>query len=202
MNKFSLSFVVFFAGYSCAHGATPGQITLDFQSKQRAICGFSFNAVKDLVVTAKPISEDSLRTRVDNERYNSCPYNVELTYKHILVRLDFSADVTLERIRNSADDGFVRTGFFRKNENGWEAAGEDIKIEEAGIAVQEEKRSLALSAIFRRTNQNTKKQDFCFDVDVIGEKKYLTGAVCRPLKSELELIDQLFRKRQVVLSVD
>src|SRR5438128_2008308 len=100
MNRFSLVSFVFFAGYSCAQDVTPAQITLDFQSKHRTICGFTFSAVKDLVVVAKRISEETLRTRVDNERYNACPYNVELTYKRIPIRLDFSYDVTLERIRN------------------------------------------------------------------------------------------------------
>jgi hypothetical protein len=200
MNKFLLVFIVLFAGYFCAHAATPAKITLDFQSKQRKICGFTFNAVKDLVVVAMPISEESRRTRVDNERYDACPYNVELTYRRILIRFDFSNDVTLGRIRNSADDGFVRTAFFRQDENGWEAAGEDVKIEKSGIAVHQNQRSLALSAILRRTIQNSKKQDFCFNVDIIGEKKYLTGAVCRPAKSELEAIDKLFREKLVISS--
>jgi hypothetical protein len=199
MNKMPLLFAMVLATFSCAAEPMSAQVKLDYLSRQRTICDFSFAAVKDLVVVAKPISVDSLRTRVDNERYNACPYNVELRYKGISMRLDFGTDITLERVRNSAEDGFVRTAFFLQNENGWGAVGDDTEIEPDGIAVHENKDVLALSAVLRRKNKGAEKQDFCFSVDVIAEKKYVSGAVCRPEKSELQPIDKLFREKPVIL---
>lgn len=200
MNKFSLIFVGLFGTQSWAYGGTPVQITLDDLSKQRTICGFTFASVKGLSVVAKSIPESSLRTRVDNERYDACPYKVQLTYQGLGIPLDFGRDVNLERVRNAAGGDFVRMAFFRQSENGWVAAGEDIEVEQGGIAVHEGKSSLALSAIFRRKPQTANAQDFCFSIDVIGGEKYLSGAVCRPMMSELEALDRLFRKESVISS--
>jgi hypothetical protein len=115
--------------------------------------------------------------------------------------LDFDTNITLAGVRNSADDGFVRTAFLRQNESGWEAGGDDIEIQQGGIAVNESKNSLTLSAVLRRKTQTAKKQDFCFSIDVIAEEKHMSGAVCRSVKSELGPIDELFRGKPVIFLV-
>jgi hypothetical protein len=200
MNRHAFVFVAFLFVDFAEADASPAHSKIELQTKQRTICGFTFAAMKDMIVVVNPIPKDSLQTRVDNERFDVCPYNVELTYKRISIRLDFSRDVTLDRVRHPDDEGVARTAFFRRGENGWEAAGDDITIERANIAIHESERSLALSGLFGRRIQNTQKSDFCFSLDVIGEDKYLTGAVCRSTKGELESVERLFSKEIVIWS--
>jgi hypothetical protein len=178
--------------------AAPAQIKIDLQSERRAICGFAFSAVKDMVVVAKPIPEGSLRTRIDNERYDACPYTVILKYKGVPIPLDFSRDVTLERVRNSGEEGPARTAYFTYDESGWGAAGDDIDIARADMTTHEKAGSVGVSGILKRKIQNSRQEDFCFAVVVIGADKYLAGAVCRPKKSTLEPFAALFSKEPII----
>jgi len=176
------------------------EVMMDYHSKQRVICGFHFAAVKGVVVVARRIQEDSLMGRVDNERFVACPYNVFLRYGENKVRLDFSSDVTVDKIGSQNESGPIRVGFFQRSENGWEGTGDDVHTLRHEIAVREGEVSLMLSGIVKRQIQKSKRHDFCFRLSVIGKKKYLTGATCRQTKSELNNIDEIFRSKQVIFS--
>ena len=102
-------FFIFFQVGCATAGDKP--IRIDFQSKQRTICGFTFAAVKDLAIVAKPISENSLKNRIDNERFDACPYWVDLTYQGLTMRLDFSRDIALDHIKNLAENSSVSRHF-------------------------------------------------------------------------------------------
>jgi hypothetical protein len=198
MSKRFLIWMALMGSFTNTLGATPERVTIDFQSKQRLICGFEFAPVKDLVVVAKRILEQSLRTRIDNERYAACPFNVVLTYKGIDVRLDFSRDVTLSRIRAQGDEDPVQVAFFRHSESGWAAVGSDVDIAGKGILIRESDASLSVSAILRRVRRDSEKPDFCFNINVIGAQKFLSGATCRPKMQELEKLDTIFRDGNII----
>jgi hypothetical protein len=173
---------------------------IDFAARQRTICDFTFAPVDNMVVIGKPIREKDLKNRVDNERYDACPYTVEIYYKSISVRVDFSRDITLQTLKELGQDDSVSTAFFRYNSDGWTAAGDDIVIPPSEITTHEKANSLTVSGVVRRKNQKTKKDDFCFGLMVIGEENYLTGAVCRRTDAELEPLKALFSKQSVIWS--
>jgi hypothetical protein len=75
-----------------------------------------------------------------------------------------------------------------------------MNIDRSEIITHEKAHSLTVSGILRRTNLNNKEQDFCFSLDVIGEERYLTGAVCRPTKAELEQVEVLFSREPIIWS--
>jgi hypothetical protein len=200
MRKINPAFIVFLAAHLSMISAGAAPFGKSPVSKPLTVCGFKFAAVNGLAVTATPISKKSLRTRIDNERYDACPYNVEITYGEVRLRLDVSRDVTLERVRDSDEESSVRTAFFRHGEGGWEAIGDDVSIEKDDMATHESKHSMSLSGVLRRRSRDASKQDFCFSLDVIGEEKYLSGAVCRSRKQELEPMKVLFSKSPVILS--
>jgi hypothetical protein len=174
------------------------EFEMDSKVGYRNVYGFTFALVENFVVTRKPIRKKDLRNRIDNERYYACQYNVDISYKGIPVRVDFSRDITLQRIREVGQYESVITAFFRYSADGWAAAGDDVAIAPSEITKHERANSLAVSGIVHRKNQETQREDFCFSLDVIGEEKYLTGAVCRPTKAELEPLRALFSKQSIV----
>lgn len=174
------------------------EFKMDFKVGYRNVCGFTFALVENFVVTRNPIRKQDLRNRIDNERYYACQYNVDISYKGIPVRLDFSRDITLQRIREVERYESVITAFFRYSVGGWGAAGDDVAIAPSEITKHERANSLAVSGIVHRKNQETQREDFCFSLDVISEEKYLTGAVCRPTKTELEPLRALFSKQSII----
>lgn len=201
MNKINIGIIAlstFLVDIAVAKTGVLSEIRIDSRASQREICGFKFASVENLAVVGKPIRKENLRNRVDNERYDACPYNVEIYYKGTLLRVDFSRDLTLQSLRHIGNDESVTTAFFRYSVDGWTAAGSDIIIAPTEITRHERADSLAVSGLVRRKIENTKKEDFCFSLAVIGEEKYLTGAVCRPTNAELEPLRRLFSKQSVV----
>lgn len=105
--------LIFIFNFSLAKAATSPETKIVLASGQQSICGFKFAPVGNLVVVRRLMRKENLRNRVDNERHDACPYNIELKYKGISVRLDFSRDVTLQRLRDVDNDESVITAFFR-----------------------------------------------------------------------------------------
>lgn len=176
------------------------EVTSISNRKQPSVCGFSFAAGNELTVTATPISPAALRNRVDNERYDACPYNVFIKINQIAIRLDFGQDINLGRLKSVDEYGPVRTAYFRYDENGWEGAGEDIKIEKDEISKFETPDGVTVSGILMRENQQARKRDYCFSVLVIGKEKYATGGVCRIERAQLEKIRDMFSRKPTILA--
>jgi len=193
-----LALSTFIVDIAVAKAGVVSEIRIDSRASQREVCGFKFASVENLVVVGKPIRKEDLRNRVDNERYDACPYNVEIQYKGTSLRVDFSRDVTLQSLRDIGNGESFTTAFFRYSVDGWTAAGSDIIIAPTEITTHEKADSLAVSGLVRRKIENTKKEDFCFSLAVIGEEKYLTGAVCRSTNAELEPLKILFSKQSVI----
>jgi hypothetical protein len=198
MFKRVVVFITFVSVQLGGIAAPPAQVKIDSESTHRTVCGFKFAPVKHLTVLAGRIPEASLRTRIDNEQYDACPYNVNMKYKGIPIDLEFGRGITLADIKNYDRDSTIRTAYFVFDENGWGAAGDNIDIKKSDIVTQENERSLAVFGIVGHRILNTKEQDFCFSLVVIGEDKYLTAAVCRPAKDTLGALVALFTQQPVI----
>lgn len=195
----AIVFCGFFLFFQMA-GATASsrEVKIDFQSKQRSLCGFTFSPVKDLVIVAKPISENSLKNRIDNERFDACPYWVDLKYKGLTMRLDFSREVTLDRINNLAENHSVSLAFFAYDTDGWRAESEDLKIKKDEIIVHEKDTGLAVSGVLKRQPKDASAHDFCFGLVVVSADKYLIGMECKPKRNQVESLGAVFRNESVI----
>ena len=162
------------------------------------ICGFRFVAPQPLVVLKSSIRPSTLRTRVDNERYEACPYDVTMLYGQLKIRLDFSRDIVLEQITNFDEDTPVRIAYFRYYREGWHSADKDIELESKDISTLRTPGVLTVSGILTRKNPDTEKVDYCFSVVSVAADKYVTGAVCAVKKGDLDPLGRLFRKELIV----
>lgn len=163
----------------------------------REICGFKFMRQRDMSVTTKKISSDSLKNRVDNERYNACAYEVKLKIQNFEFDLGFGEDITLDRLKNWTNYFGLSAGFFRYDKDGWEASDENVKIEKSNISVKKLKGGVIVSGVALRINQG-QESDYCFSFAAISKERYLTSWVCRPRKQDLQVIDDLFRNHVLI----
>jgi len=191
-------FLLFLQTGCAAAGSRP--IKIDFQSQQRTLCGFTFLAVKDLVIEAKPILENALKNRSGNERFDACPYWVNLKYKAVSMRVDFSRDVTLNQIKNLAENDSVKTGLFAYEDGGWKVDAMNLDIGKGKIAVHEKAASVAVSGVVTRQIINTSEHDYCFGLVVISADKYMIGTVCKPTINQLESFEKLFGREPVIFA--
>lgn len=191
-------FFLFFQIGCATAGNKP--VRIDFQSKQRTLCGFTFAAVKNLVIVAKPIAENSLKNRIDNERFDACPYWVDLTYKGLTMRLDFSRDVTFDHIKNIAENRSVSVALFAYDADGWRAESADLEIAKDAIVVQETGAGLAVSGILRRQIKGANAHEFCFGLVVIGAENYMIGMTCKPQRNQVASLGAVFRDKTVIVA--
>ena len=165
----------------------------------REICGFRFANIAGMKMTTRPISTDSLRNRIDNERFNACPYKVIVRYMGISFDLDFGSDVTLDSVRKREGYRKVNTGVFEYGEDGWVTPSDNRTIRKSDITVRNFRNGVVVSGIFLRKNNSELTPDYCFGISAIGRSGYLTDLECQPTKQALQPINDLF-KRSVVIS--
>lgn len=183
-----------------ANGNATSAKTSKYDSKRSyyEICDFRFERVGNLVLTSRAMSQELLRSRVENERYNACPFKVNVKYFGISFDIGFGQSVTLDTVEHWDEQIGVDTGIFQYEQEGWEGVGNGIEIEKSDIFVRNVKAGIVVSGIFRRENGVGNKLDYCFGVSAIGKDRYLTGLVCRPTRQALKQINDLFRKNTVI----
>lgn len=166
--------------------------------RESSVCGFMFAPTKGLKVTVMPISPRALKNRVDNERYEACPYKVTVKYDKVVMQIDFSQEINLESLREADQDGPVRAGYFQYDKNGWRSADENIKIKKDEISTVETPGSVTVSGTLTWENQHAGQRGYCFSVVAISREKYATGAVCREKADQLNNIRNTFRKKPII----
>jgi len=171
---------------------------LNTKKNFREICGFRFASIAGMKMVTKRISPDSLHNKIDNERYNACPYKVTVTYLRVSFDLDFGNDVTLDAIKKWEGYPNVNAGVFEYGDSGWIAPSDNLTIRKSDIAVRNQRNGIVVSGIFSRKLNPEFKSDFCFGISAIGMDGYLADLECRPTKQALQPINDLFKKAAVI----
>lgn len=162
------------------------------------VCGFRFASIGNFSLTKRVISEDSLRNRIANERFNACQYKVFVSYLGIPFELGFGDDVTMESIEQSENFTDIDVGVFHYDENHWTGPTYRPEVHAYKISVRNTSEGIVLSGLFMRKYEISKNPEFCFGMSAIGKKRFLTTWVCRPTKKELIPLEELFRKNVVI----
>jgi hypothetical protein len=187
-------FFFFVAGTSTASSVTNVSVKKEF----REICGFRFARIAGMKMITRKISTDSLRNRIDNERFNACPYKVNIHYLGFSFDLGFGGDVTLDLIENREGYRRLYAGVFEYGDNGWVAPSDNLTIGKNDITVRSLRNGVVVSGIFSRKNNPGLSPDYCFGLSAVGKDGFLTAMECRPTKRELQPIDDLFKKSVVI----
>jgi hypothetical protein len=164
----------------------------------REICGYRFSDVGAVKMKVRRISPDSLRNRIDNERYNACPYKIVVSYLGIPVNLYFGQSVTLDAIERWDEYPGVNTGVFEYSRDGWVAPFDNPTISQSDINVKNRRNGVVVSGIFSRIGSLHIKSDYCFGLSAVNKDGFLTAMECRPTRRELLPINDLFKNSTVI----
>jgi hypothetical protein len=164
----------------------------------REVCGFRFAKINGIKITRHQISTDSLRNRIDNERYNACPYKIRVSYLGLVLDLGFGQDVALDAISRWDEYLGLNTGVFEYGRDGWVAPFDNPTIPQSDINVKKSRDGVVVSGIFSRKGSPPIKSDYCFGLSAVGKDGFLTAMECRPTRRELQPINDLFKNAVVI----
>jgi hypothetical protein len=175
------------------HATTlPKRIQINDRSEIRDVCKLEFPAVKGLTVEANLAPPSAYNSRINNERYEACPYDVKIRYAGQIMRMDFGNDFDLKSIRNYRPSMRVNSGFFVYDGQGW--AGQNDTLQDAvnKIRVTEGDNSIIVTGLLHRRNENSKFEDYCYAITVVHEEGYATAGICSEKKEKLMRWQELF----------
>ena len=152
-----------------------------------------------MVIDAKYVDPKRQRSRVDLERYSACPYDVDIKYGGMTMRLDFGNTITLDKVRNYDPASPVNTGYFVFDGDAWQGTGDVLADAGTNIVVKATARYEVVSGTVHRQDVNSKVSDFCIAMAVIEPKGYATGGVCAKRKSDLLPMVELFKKEPITV---
>jgi hypothetical protein len=179
--------------------AEPGSVHIDAKSTNRTVCQLAFAKIDNLVIDAKYVGKEKQRTRVNIERYSACPYDVEIKYAGLKMRLDFGTAISLNNVRSYDPVAPVNTGYFVYDGDAWQGTSDVIPDAETIIQVQSKERYELVTGVVHRQDPNSKVSDYCFALALVEAKGYATGGVCSRKKSDLLPLNELFKKEPLTL---
>lgn len=181
------------------HSATPIKlIHIDERSKNRTICHLEFAVVIGLTVDAKLAAPDAYHSRVNNERYAACPYDLEIGYGGQLMRVDFGTGFDLESVTTYRHSSPVDSGFFIYDGRNWRGQDDILSSPLTEIHVAEESNSQLVSGLLRRVNLSSKARDFCYAFTLVYGTGYATGGVCAAKAARLKSWQDLFLRKAII----
>lgn len=179
--------------------AQPGSVHIDAKSASRTVCGLEFARIDNLVIDAKYVGKGKQRTRVNIERYSACPFDVEIHYAGVKLRLDFGAAISLSNVRSYDPASPVNTGYFVYDGAMWQGTSDVVADTETKIQVQSKEQYELVTGTLHRQDPNSKTSDYCFALALVKGKGYATGGVCSGKKSDVLPLIELFKKQPLSL---
>jgi hypothetical protein len=164
-------------------------VRVDAESSARGICGLTIAKVRGLVLEARAIPPDSAQSRVDNDRFDACPYQVLLHYAGKTMSLDFSREFALGDVRKYDGSVEIKAGYLSFDDEEWSIASDMLASEDARMLVHDSESSLFVAGSFRRKLLIEGKTDFCVAIAVIGRKRYAVSSLCGADKEALSFLD-------------
>ena len=176
-----------------AHAAmAPKRINIDNKSIVRSICNIEFPAIKGLTVEANLASSVVYNSRVNNERYGVCPYDVEIKYGGQVMRMDFGAGFDLESVRKYRHSMPVDSGFFVYDGQDWTGQADTLRDRDNDIQVTDEGNFVLVTGILHRRDQNSKAEDYCYAMTLVYETGFATAGICSEKKEKSKAWRELF----------
>lgn len=164
------------------------KIRIDEKSNLREICGFSFPKNSQLVVTANRILESSLKNRIDNDRYNACPFYIYLKYHNQTAKIDFNNQMMLQDIKESSGYPLYFGTFVYENKN-WHSLTPSYE-KNSKIAFNESIKGILVTNTFFKE----KNKDFCVDALWINEEKWMITSLCNKSKERVIAFREIFKE--------
>jgi hypothetical protein len=177
---------------------------IDEKSQKRSVCGLSFAKVPGLVINVVKISESALKNRIDNERYNACPYWVTLNYQGLKLKIDFANDYLLNEVRNfeGGNEAELNFGVFKYDKDGWHDRSGVYENVKEPIVVKDSEHSIFVVGNGVRKGAIPGSLENCIGVLVVGNDVYAGGGICKtkcsvlaPLQSILSGEPLMFFKK-------
>lgn len=173
-----------FVGTVCAHDAKK------MSGAQRAeFCGIVFPEINGLAIDATLLPDSFATSRVNQERYNACPYAISMKLQGVAMNLDFSGNVTLADINNAHVSGTLHLGPWQYDGNEWKLDPDVFSIPTGltSVFVRSIDGGVLLSAeASRRSIYNPEKfSDSCFHLALVGATGWAGGMTCSSSSSAL-----------------
>lgn len=179
--------------------AQPESIHIDAKSANRTVCQLEFAKIENMVIEAKYVGKEKQRTRVNIERYAACPYDVQIIYAGVKLRLDFGKEISLSNVRNYDPVSPVNTGYFVFDGDAWQGTSDVVADAETKIQVTSKEQYELVTGIVHRHDPNSKTSDYCFALALVEAEGYATGGACSKKKSDVLPLSELFKKEPVTL---
>ncbi len=181
------------------HAADPLKpIHIDERSKNRTICHLEFASVNGLSVDAIPTDIDVYHSRVNNERYAACPYDLKIGYGGLSMRVDFGTSFDLESVIKYRHSSPVDSGFFIYDGENWRAQADTLSASDAELQLVKGNDSQLVSGLLRRVDQKLKAKDYCYAFTLVYDTGYATGGVCAAREEGLRPWRALFLRESII----
>ena len=201
----STTFILFSA--ACAHNNAAG-FEINDSSRHRAVCNVKFEKINGLVIKVKKIQRSTLRSRIDIERYEACPYNVLIKYAGRTISLDFINSVNGGRLNIDSVYNYnplipVLAGNFIYDGEKWET-NMDGGVDPNGtkINVQHLKKSIDVRGASHGHDLGTGLEYFCYGLSIINRGGIAATAICSRQREDVIPWQKLFESKTVIQSVE
>lgn len=175
---------------ACAERATLSSPT----TRTVHLCGVKFPQTGEIQVKSMPYPETFLTSRVNQERYDACPYEVTIRSHGVPMRLDFSRSTTLADIDSAISSGTeLQVGSWYFDGEAWRldnnvffplAVPATMKSIDGGVMITATAR--------RRSIENfNKSSDFCFNLLLVSAGGLVGGMTCAPTEAGLASVQAL-----------
>ena len=161
------------------------------------VCGISFPESSSLEIRATPIDLSSIRDRISQERFNACPYEVELKMADNSIMMDFSGNASL---RAYTDARRTSTPLYL---GAWQYDGKNWSLDDSVLVVSSGRQQvfikiikggILLSGLASRralADPPDHPQDECFLLTLLGSNGWAGGISCAPSGETLAPLVQL-----------
>jgi hypothetical protein len=201
MSKFLAVLAVCAVSISSSSANELPGFQIDSKSARRTVCNVTFEKIPGLVVVARKIKKSTLTSRVDNERYEACPYKVLIQYAGRKADLGFIGTVTLDSVTHYSPVIPVHTGFFLYDGKTWHSILDDVSDNRhSSIKVQNFKDSMVVSGPTSGRDLGTGIQYFCYGFALINRRGVATTGECSERSEDITPWQQLFDGQTVVKS--
>lgn len=154
------------------------------------ICGIVFPQATTLLVTAARLPSSFAKNRVNQERYEACPYRVTIRFNGIAIPVDFSHSTNLEDVLAvEREGGELHFGAWNLESGRWRLNSE--VFDDSQYVVEPTRRGikggllLYSVAIRRPANQPADLPDYCFHLTWIGRSRWSAGMACNLTQGQI-----------------
>lgn len=197
MRKTIIATAIFLTSFQLSAATQPKHIEINEHSKIRSVCHVEFAATRGLSVDAKLAPAKAYNSRVNNERYAACPYDVVIKYENEVMRLDFGNSFDLESVKKYRHSFPVDSGFFTYDGQDWDGQPGTMQSAENDIRVTDESNTIIVTGLLSRNDPNSKVRDYCYAITLVHESGYATGGVCLPNKEKLKVWQELLGNEKI-----